>query len=293
MTRAILPPDHRPAGLATRARPTPCLAEPPGPRDSGPPASAGDAPASRSRPNTDDGHATMDDRHLTDTQAGVSIQERVRQSIESEILNRRRLPGSGIDDREIARQFNVSRTPVREALLRLAAEGLVEIVPRAGMFVRRYGAAELVAMLEALAETESVLAKLAARRATDDMLARMDVALSGTDRAADTLDQLAYTTANAELHDVIYASTNNPVLVQQVLSIRKMLAMYRRRGFDKAGRIVESNQEHHRIVAAIRAGDEDRASAEMRFHIDAGGEAMTSLVLMAEYHNSGKGMSDR
>lgn len=99
----------------------------------------------------------------------TNITDRIRLAIENEILSGVRPPGSAIDDKEVAKQFDASRTPVREALLMLSAQGLVDIAPRAGIYVHRPTAAELVATIEALTELEAVVAGLAARRATKEL----------------------------------------------------------------------------------------------------------------------------
>lgn len=214
--------------------------------------------------------------------APASLQDRIRIAVEREIVSGLRPPGSAIDERALAQSFDASRTPVREALLVLATQGLVQIVPRAGIFVRRATAAELVATLEALAELETVLARLAARRAGSVQRQALQEALATASARAAASDRAGYEAANARLHDAIYQASGNPVLVEQVRSVRKTLAAYRQRGFDKPGRLAASDREHAAIVEAICTGDESAAAAAMRLHIDVGGEAMAALVLAAE-----------
>lgn len=95
-------------------------------------------------------------------------------------------------------------------------------------------------------------------------------------------DRRGYADANAALHEVIYRASGNPVLVAQVRAVRKTLAAYRQRSFDKPGRLVVSDREHARVVQAIVLGDDAAAAEAMREHIGAGGEAMVTLVLAAE-----------
>jgi len=211
-----------------------------------------------------------------------SLQDRIRLALEQEILTGARPPGSAIDEKLLAQQFDSSRTPVREALLLLAAQGLVHIAPRAGIFVRQAPIAELVATLEALVELEAVLARLAARRATPEQCQEMQQALAAASARAAVTDRAGYAAANAVLHEVIYRSSGNAVLVEHVRSVRKRLAAYRQRGFDKPGRLLASDREHQQIVAAICAGDDEGAAQAMRTHIHVGGEAMAALVLAAQ-----------
>jgi DNA-binding GntR family transcriptional regulator len=209
----------------------------------------------------------------------TSIQERIRTAIEAEILSGTRPPGSPIDEKALAASFHASRTPVREALMLLAAQGLVHIAPRSGIYVRRPSAAELAALLEALGEIEAALARLAARRTTPEMASAMVQALETASRCAATNDRKAYAVANAALHEHIYAASSNPVLVEHAHGVRKRLAAFRLRGFEQPGRLQTSDREHHRIVDTICKGDGDAAATAMREHISVGGEALVALLL--------------
>lgn len=214
--------------------------------------------------------------------AHASMQERVRVALEQQILTGERPPGSSIDEKALAESFGASRTPVREALLMLAAQGLVQIAPRAGIYVRKASAAELVATLEALSELEAALARLAARRASGEQRKALQRAHAAAAPHVQSEDRQRYAETNAALHELIYTASGNPVLVEHVRSVRKKLAAYRQRGWDKAGRLRASDREHGRIVQAICKGEEAAAAEAMRVHIDTGGEAMIALVLAAE-----------
>lgn len=209
------------------------------------------------------------------------MQDRIRASLEQEIVSGARPPGSPIDEKQLASQFQASRTPVREALLTLAVQGLVRIVPRSGIFVRQASAGELVALLEALEETEAVLARLAARRMTPEQREQLRLAEQQTAEAAAQNDRPAYEKANNRLHALIYQGSNNAVLVEQVRNLRNRLSAYRLRAFDAPGRLQASGREHAAIVDAVCAGDGEQAAAAMRAHINVGGEAMVTLILQA------------
>lgn len=219
--------------------------------------------------------------------ASDSIQERIRRALEMEIIAGIRPPGSAIDEKALARDFRASRTPVREALLLLAGQCLVRIVPRSGIYVYKAGAAELVATLEALVELEAVLARLAAQRITGPLGEAMEQALEDTRERAQAGDRDGYERANAALHELIYQAAGNTTLVEQVRQVRRRLAAYRQRGFDSPGRLAVSAREHADIVRAIRQGDGPLAGDAMRRHISAGGEAMTALILAAEAATTG------
>ncbi len=214
--------------------------------------------------------------------SSASLQDRIRVAVEHEILSGAWPPGSPIDEKALAAQFKASRTPVREALLVLAAQGLVTIAPRSGIYVRKATPAELVATLEALSELESVVASLAARRATAEQCRDLEAALAQASACAQAQDRRGYERANAALHELIYRASGNPVLVEHVRSVRRTLAAYRQRSMDKPGRLKASDKEHRAIVQAICDGDPDAAARAMHQHIDLGGDAMVQLVLAAQ-----------
>lgn len=209
----------------------------------------------------------------------ASLQERIRARLEQQIQSGQLSPGMAIDEKALAASFHASRTPVREALLLLSAHGLVEIVPRAGIYVRKLRASELVAMMEALGELEGVLARLAARRIAPLQRQELQSALEGTARCARANDATGYQQANAALHEVIYLASGNPFIVEQARAVRLRIAAYRGKLFEKPGRLDASQREHARVVAAVLAGDADAAADAMRDHISIGGQVFADLVL--------------
>lgn len=208
-----------------------------------------------------------------------SLQDRIRNQIEADIAAGVLLPGALIEEKKYAEAFSTSRTPIREALLVLSERGLVDIVPRTGIYVRKLRASELVAMMEALGELEGVLARLAARRMGSTQRTLLLEALEATSAQAQSGDIHGYQLANADLHELIYQSSGNPFIVEQVRSVRLRIAAYRGRLFEKPGRLTASQREHHNVVHAILAGDTDAAAEAMRDHISAGGRVFADLVL--------------
>ncbi|MEY4564255.1 MAG: hypothetical protein RLZZ618_3532 [Pseudomonadota bacterium] len=211
-----------------------------------------------------------------------SLQDRIRHAVEADILSGVRPPGSAIDEHQLAQRFEASRTPVREALLVLAAQGLVHIVPRVGIYVRRASISELVASLEAMMEVESVLASMAAQRASAAQCEALRAALTVASAQAETNDVRAYAIANDALHSIIYEASGNPVMVEIVRNLRRSVAAYRRRSTGHPSGLKASDAEHREIVAAICRGDASAALAHMRQHISRGGEAVVRLVMAAQ-----------
>lgn len=209
----------------------------------------------------------------------MSLQELIRFQLESDYREGRLSPGQAIDEKALAKRFNTSRTPVREALLWLSAYGLFDIQPRAGIFVRKLKPSELVAMMEALGELEAVLARLSTQRIDAQKRDELVLCLNQTQRAADAKDVPAYIAANASLHEVIYRASGNPYLVSQTKLVRLRISGYRRQLFAAPGRLLRSQQEHKLVVEAIVAGQPNEAYEHMRAHISAGGQAFADLIL--------------
>ena len=220
---------------------------------------------------------------LEETSVGVSDAtsqpERIRlallQSIEAGDL----LPGDAVDEKALAGRFGVSRTPVREALLTLAAQQLVRIVPRSGIHVHAPAASELVSMLEALSELEAVVARLCAFRMTPEQRDRMQRLTEATREAAAAGDRHGYETENRHFHDALYEGCGNPVIVEQVRQLRLRLAAFRRRVRDQPGRLQSAAMEHDAVVTAIVGNDAERAAQAMREHIIAKGRAFADMLL--------------
>lgn len=209
----------------------------------------------------------------------INTPERIRILIEREIERGRLVPGAALDEKALARAYAVSRTPVREALLMLAAQKLVNIVPRSGTYVHRPAADELIALLEYLGETEGVAARLAAGRMAAEQRERLRALHEHCAQLARHGDRVGYEAANLQLHDAVHQGSGNAVIVEQITGVRRRLASFRRNVFDRPGRLQTSHAEHTLVVDAICAGDPQAAADAMRDHIIGKGKAYADLVL--------------
>ena len=213
----------------------------------------------------------------------MNLPDVIRNQLEEDFREGRLLPGQAIDEKALAKRFKSSRTPVREALLLLSAYGLINIQPRAGIFVRKLKPTELVAMMEALGELEAVLARLSTQRIDASKREELLACLQQTQQAAELSDVSGYIAANARLHDVIYRASGNPYLVAQTKLVRLRISGYRRHLFAAPGRLMQSLHEHRLVVESILAGRADEAYKTMRDHISAGGQAFADLLLTNEF----------
>jgi DNA-binding GntR family transcriptional regulator len=206
------------------------------------------------------------------------VSERIRETLEAEILSGKLDAGSRIDEQQLMERFDVSRTPAREAILHLISSGLLATVPRQGAVVATLSLPEYVAMLEILMELEGLAARLSARRMPLVQRRALQQAYDDCARAAELDDAEAYGRANRIFHEIIYDGSLNEVLARQLRSMRLRMRHPRRSLFDRPNRIRHSLAEHQIIVAAILSGDEDAAYKAMKEHISSGGNVYADAI---------------
>lgn len=204
--------------------------------------------------------------------------QRLKDSLEDDIINGRRAPGERLDPEALARQFNVSRTPIREAIQQLTASGLVTVSPKKGTFVAKVGIDQLIEMFEVMAELEGMCGRLAARRITAEELAALNAALVRCETAASQGDPDEYYYENETFHHCIYAASHNTFLANEARQLKLRLKPYRRLQLQVRHRIGSSLDEHRHIVEAIEAGDAARAEDTLREHVLIQGERFSDFV---------------
>lgn len=209
----------------------------------------------------------------------ASLPERIRAELLHDIESGVLTPGCAVDEKKIADRFGVSRTPVREALLMLAAQHLVRIVARSGIHVHAPEPAELVSMLEALSEQEAVVARLCALRMSPAQRQALQIACQATEVAARKADRDGYECANTQFHEALYDGCGNVVVVEAVRQLRLRLAAFRRKVRDQPGRLQSSAAEHRQITDYLLANDPEKAAHAMREHILAKGRGYADLLL--------------
>jgi DNA-binding GntR family transcriptional regulator len=205
----------------------------------------------------------------------VSLADKAYHAIRELIVSLELAPGAVIDERALIERLEIGRTPVREALRRLAQEQLVEVYPRRGMFVTGVDLRELARIAEVRAVLEPEAARLAAeragdadRRAIDELLAELDV---DDPRALIELDE--------RIHRAVYRAAHNHLLEATlgqyyVLALRIWVI-----ALDRAHELRDAVQEHRALLEAIREGDGVRAAATMRAHVQNFEHAMGRVLL--------------
>ncbi|WP_348645520.1 GntR family transcriptional regulator [Jannaschia sp. S6380] len=202
----------------------------------------------------------------------------IAQDIERRIIAGDIPEGERLDEGRIAARFDVSRTPVREALRILVAGGMVEHLPRRGVFVRQPDVADLLDMFETMAEWEAVAGRLAATRMDAADIARLQEANARCAAAVEAGDTDRYYDENAVFHAIIYAGTGNVFLEQELRRLHDRLRPYRRAQLRQRGRMAQSLAEHRAITRCLREGDADGAADALRDHVAVQGVRIQGML---------------
>lgn len=201
--------------------------------------------------------------------------DRIAAELEGLTLMRDRGDGARLDEARLAVRFGVSRTPVREALHLLVSAGLVGHRPRRGVFVRSPGPIELMELLEFMPELEAPCGRLAARRLTENGLCELIAANAQCEATTNPAD---YCSANEVLHQLIYEQSGNRALRDGALRLKKRLRSCRRMQLHLRGRMAQSLEEHRAVIAALGAGDTERAAEAPRNHLAVQGDRFHRLL---------------
>jgi len=205
----------------------------------------------------------------------------IRHFIEANIRTGKLPPGTLIDEQELARHFNVSRTPVREALLHLQAQGIVESLSRNGMSVARLTIQELLAIWELMAEMEAAAARLACERMSDDELLKLKQLHESSESLASGGNASAWSELNYAFHMALYDGCRNPFLKEELIRLRLRTAGYLKQAYRSIGRAQASYEQHGELLQALLARDSEEASKMMLKHISLaqGAKGLTELLI--------------
>jgi DNA-binding GntR family transcriptional regulator len=248
------------------------------------PASTGQSPA----PTAGDGggYALPDLMTVEPERRRVSsLAEKAYYLLRDKIITLELPPGAIIDERALQAELDLGRTPIREALRRLADESFVRVVPRRGMFVAGVEAGDLGAISEVRVELEGCAGRLAAQRASAGERAAAEelggevarTAEGGVDAAA-SADHLELMRLDQRVHRLVHRATRNPYLQQSCESLFVHSLRLWFLGLDRITRLDDAVAEHLDVLAAVRDGDADAAEKVLRAHV-AGFEREMRAVL--------------
>ena len=207
-----------------------------------------------------------------------SLHDEVAAQLRERIFSGELLPGSFLDEPALAGQMNISRTPLREALKVLTAEGLVRHEPRRGCFVNEVTEQDLDDIFPVLTMLEGRCAFEAAQHASDADLQALEALHDKLGRHARARRINDYYAANYAIHEAIITLAGNRWLAQVIGDLRKIVKLARLQQLHAPGRLEESLAEHQAVFAALKAHDAHAADAAMRVHLTRQREALRELA---------------
>jgi len=176
-------------------------------------------------------------------------------------------PGKQLDEKEISETLGVSRTPLREAVNRLAQEGIVVEIPYRGNFVRKFTTREVIDLYEVRKTLEMMAIRQAVQRMSDEEAAAIAALVTQTAKAQESGDLEAYGRLDAEFHDKIARCSGNQMLIQLLGSMSAQINIIRHmaNGSDKVAKKAQFDREH--MLTAIASRDAEAAARFMEEHI--------------------------
>jgi DNA-binding GntR family transcriptional regulator len=207
----------------------------------------------------------------------ISLAEKAYHAIRDLIVSLELAPGAVIEERELMERLGIGRTPVREALRRLAHEGLVEVYPRRGMFVTGVDVRELARLSEVRVVLEPEAARLAAERATQSDRAAIGELL--VELAAGGRDDRELMELDERIHSAVYRAAHNDLLAATLSQYYVLALRIWSMALEQTHDLEEAVDAHRALLEAIRDGDGDRAAETMRAHVQNFEQAMRRVLL--------------
>ncbi|MEW6262443.1 MAG: GntR family transcriptional regulator [Thermodesulfobacteriota bacterium] len=195
-----------------------------------------------------------------------TLRDQVAATLRQAILKKELKPGQPLIQEELAKELNISRMPVREALMLLQNEGLIVNSPHKGAVVARFTREDIREIYQIRRLLEGYATTLAARNMTPADLAELDQLMDEMGRCLESTDHQGYAGFDQRFHQVIFRCSGNKRLVKMITGLWNSFPMYL--AYSIQGRIARSHKEQTLIVEALRRGDADRAAEFCRRQIE-------------------------
>jgi len=215
-----------------------------------------------------------------DSLAAPALYAQVAERLRARIYAHELAAGAWVDEQGLAEEFGISRTPLREALKVLAAEGLVVLKPRRGCYVAELSERDLDEIFPVLALLEGRVAETATRRLTSADFSRLAEIHAELERHAAAHDIDNFFEANQRFHSALQELAGHRWLSQLIDDTRKFLKLTRRDSLRVDGRLKQSLAEHRAILAAMKKQDAAAAALQMHNHILSGRAALAKLLIL-------------
>lgn len=218
----------------------------------------------------------------------LTLWERVYEHLRTEIRQQRMTPGTELSEVALARELGVSRGPIREAMGRLASEGLVTIRPRRGAVVRALTAQELVDAYQVREVLEETAVRLSVPRLTQQDTARLEQLVDEMALRVKKNDMNRFFEANVAFHELFCQLSGNAKLEQVHHMLMGEIGAFRDSSLSLRGSPDESVLEHRRIFEAARRGDVERAAELAAAHVRVPSEKLRELAEQARVESNGQ-----
>jgi DNA-binding GntR family transcriptional regulator len=215
---------------------------------------------------------------MTKQSQTVPLSQQAYEKIKKMIVTLELAPGSVIDEAELQQTLRLGRTPIREALKRLALESLVSIVPRRGIFVTNIGVNDLQRLLEVRLELETLATRLAAQRGTGEHWQKMEALVNEQQDLVDESDS-DLIRIDESFHEIIYEAADNRFLHEAItvlLTLNERLWYY---FLPDIGGFERTNHDHRMILKSLKSGDGETAAGHMKQHILVSQKKLMSSIL--------------
>lgn len=197
----------------------------------------------------------------------VALYQEVAERLRERIYSGELAPGQWVDEQALAERYGISRTPLREALKVLSAEGLVALKPRYGCYVTELSQQDLDEIFPVMALLEGRCAYEAVRKAKSSDVKRLDQIHARLEKYAAAGDIERYYEHNYQFHEAVQALAGNPWLTRVTNEMRRFLKLMRGRQLRVPGRLQQSLEEHRMIMAAFHNHNPGAAEKVMQDHL--------------------------
>jgi len=196
----------------------------------------------------------------------VRLSDKAYQLLRHRIITLELPPLSAIDEQALMEDLQLGRTPIREALQRLAAEGLLISAPRRGMFVADIGITDLQKIFEMRMVLEGFCARLAAQRVTAEQLGQMQTVIAELEQTQNG-DSKALMEIDERFHQLVYQAANNEFLADTLARLHAQSHRIWHLVLDRIGDVRGAMEQHIAITTALQEGDGERAEALLQGHV--------------------------
>lgn len=192
----------------------------------------------------------------------------VYRDLRGDIISMRLAPGTIVNEKELTQQYGISRTPVREAVLRLVEEKLLDVVPKSGTFVARIPLSTVREALVARRALEAVTVREATTMATESQIMEMRAIIQRQLETAEAGDEAAFHRADNDFHAAIAAAGRLAGIWDLIQQIRIQIERYRRLTLPQPGRMLTVVGEHEAVLDAMAQRDAEKAVERMAYHLN-------------------------